>query len=179
MIVDDDRYLKHYGVLGMKWGVRRNLDGVSNKTNKDARKDAEEFARAKMFFGEGAGTRRKLIKATVEAKSQKSESYKRAFDHHLANQDMDVHASKARGQRSRADKAKTTRQGAGYIARRITGEMGTTAALTAVAFGAATIGGAYLKSRVDPESPDSWVNTLVNDLRRRYGRNRRTIRRML
>lgn len=40
-------YLAHHGVKGMKWGVRRH-----------ARKDAKEMARAKMFHGEGAGTRR-------------------------------------------------------------------------------------------------------------------------
>lgn len=48
--------LMHYGVKGMKWGVRRR-----------ARRDAKEFTQAKMYYGEGAGNRRKLIKATVKA----------------------------------------------------------------------------------------------------------------
>ena len=38
----------HTGVKGMKWGV--------------AKRDAKEAARAKMFYGESAGTRRKDIK---------------------------------------------------------------------------------------------------------------------
>lgn len=51
--------LMHYGVKGMKWGVRRR-----------ARRDAKEFTQAKMYYGEGAGNRRKLIKATVKARSK-------------------------------------------------------------------------------------------------------------
>ena len=51
--------LMHYGVKGMKWGVRRR-----------ARRDAKEYTQAKMYYGEGAGNRRKLIKATVKARSK-------------------------------------------------------------------------------------------------------------
>lgn len=98
----NDDTLEHFGIKGMKWGVRKDdHPGASRKTNHEARKDANEFARAKMFFGEGAGNRRKLIKATVEAKSKKDPTYKAAFDHHLANQDMSTHAEKARSERSR------------------------------------------------------------------------------
>lgn len=112
--------LVHFGVKGMKWGVRHDRpDGVSRGTNREAKKDAHEFARAKMFYGESAGTRRKLIKATVEAKSKRDPSYKKAFDHHLANQDMSTHASKARGERKRRNiknsTAKTTRGISHYL----------------------------------------------------------------
>lgn len=100
-------FLAHYGVLGMKWGHHK-VEGVSGSTNREARKDAQEYARAKMFYGEGAGNRRKLIKASVEAKSKKDASYKKAFDEHLANQDMSTHASAARGERKRKDVVNTT-----------------------------------------------------------------------
>jgi hypothetical protein len=63
--------LAHFGVKGMHWGQRNSeIPGVSRSTSRDAAKDAKEFARAKAFYGEGAGTRRKLIRGTVEGKSK-------------------------------------------------------------------------------------------------------------
>lgn len=104
-----DEFLAHYGVKGMKWGTRRGrVEGVSARTNREASRDAKEFARAKMFYGEGAGNRRKLIKATVEGKSKKDPSYKKAFDHHLENQDLSSHASRARGERKRKNAVNST-----------------------------------------------------------------------
>ena len=96
-ILTSDGELYHYGVKGQKWGVR--------KARKLAKKDAKEFARAKMFYGEGAGNRRKLIKATVKQRS-KDPVYKKAFDEALANQDMSYHAAKARSERKRKDAKK-------------------------------------------------------------------------
>lgn len=101
---DVEDFLEHQGVKGMHWGVRKDdYHGASKKVNKEARKDATEFARAKLFYGEGAGNRRKLIKAKVESKSARDSSYKNAFDHHLARQDLGRHASKAQGERHRKD----------------------------------------------------------------------------
>lgn len=99
----------HHGVKGMRWGVRKDdHPGASRSTNKAAAKDAREFARAKMFYGEGAGTRRKLIKAKVESKKKKDSSYAQAFDHHLNKQDLGSHASKAGRERKRKDVVKGT-----------------------------------------------------------------------
>ena len=84
-IYDDE--LAHFGVLGMKWGHR--------KTIKNAKDDAHEFARAKMFYGEGAGTRRKLIKAKVEQRS-KDPLYKSEFDKAMSEQNMGKHAEKSK-----------------------------------------------------------------------------------
>lgn len=42
--------LMHYGVKGMKWGVRRR-----------ARRDAKEFTQAKMYYGEGARKIKRVV----------------------------------------------------------------------------------------------------------------------
>lgn len=140
---DSDDFLAHYGVKGMRWGVRRNAaPGVSRKTDREARKDATEFARAKMFYGEGAGNRRKLINNSVVDKRKRDPSYGKAFDHHVNQQNMADHAQKARRERSRTDRKTRSKQRAGYVARRFTGEMGTQAAFTAAIFA----GAAFAKS---------------------------------
>lgn len=131
-------FLEHFGVKGMKWGQRKDrAPGVSAQVDRHARKDAHEFARAKAFFGEGAGTRRKLIKQTVDAKTKNIPGYKKAFDHHVARQDMAAHVSKAISERTRTDRKTRNKQRGGAIARRLTGEMGTQAAFVAVIAGGA------------------------------------------
>lgn len=72
MIYDYPEYfLAHHGVKGMRWGVRKQrTPGVSRKTDRAARKDAKEFTQAKMYYGEGAGNRRKMIKAKVDQRSK-------------------------------------------------------------------------------------------------------------
>lgn len=134
-ISSKDLELFHYGVKGMKWGVRKDrpeaLQGVSRSTNRAAKKDANESAKAKMFYGEGAGTRRKLIKAKVESRS-KDPDYKRAYDHHLENQDMSKRASQARGTRRRKDVAKGTAKTARGV-KNLAMQTGAPVTLTAVA----------------------------------------------
>jgi hypothetical protein len=70
---------------------------------KQALKDAQEYARAQMFYGEGAGNRRKLINKTVEAKSNRFPIYAVTFSRELARQDMAEHARRARRERKRID----------------------------------------------------------------------------
>lgn len=126
--------LTHYGVQGMKWGVKRS-----------AKKDAREFARAKMFYGEGAGTRRKLIKAKVESKS-KDENYKKAFDHYFAKQDLGKHASAAKTERRVKDVTNTTKKTGRGIINIINGNP---QAASAVAVGLVAVAGAAHKAGVD------------------------------
>ncbi|QAY17129.1 hypothetical protein SEA_MADAMATO_11 [Streptomyces phage Madamato] len=130
--------LIHYGVKGMKWGVHKaRPNGVSSKINRDAAKDAKEFARAKMYYGEGAGTRRKLIKAKVEGKSKSNPAYKKAFDAHLANQDMSKHADKAQGERKRKNVANSTRKGIRGTSHILRGNSQYASAATAIVVGGA------------------------------------------
>ena len=136
-----DDYLEHFGVKGMRWGTR-NASGVSRSTNRDARKDAKEFAAAKMFYGEGAGNRRKLIKAKVETKSKRDPNYAKAFKDNLNNQDLAKASDKARKERKSTDRKVKNKQRAGFVARKLTGEMGTQAAFTAAVIG----GAAFLNS---------------------------------
>lgn len=132
--ISEEAYLSHYGVSkrnGAKVGSGRYPLGSGEnpkagktelsprevkKQQKQAKKDAEEFARAKMYYGEGAGNRRKLIKAQVEERS-KSSTYKEAFDQYLNEQDMAEHAKKAKAQRRRTDAANATKKGAKMVSK--------------------------------------------------------------
>lgn len=94
--------LYHSGIKGMKWGVRRK-----------AKKDAKEYTKAKSFYGEGAGTRRKIIKQKVEYNSKHIPGYKEAFDHYVKNTDMSKRASQAVRER----KVKDAKNSAGKAVR--------------------------------------------------------------
>lgn len=68
-----------------------------------------------MYYGEGAGNRRKLIKATVKQRS-KDPLYKMAFNEKLANTDLAEESSKAKSERHRTDaKNKTVKTTRGVI----------------------------------------------------------------
>ena len=103
-VPDDPSDIYHYGVKGMKWGVRR-----------DAKRDARESVRAAMSYGEGAGNRRKLINKSVEAKKKKDPNYAEAFDYYREREDVAKAGQNARRWRKKQDrkkKAKSVRSGA-------------------------------------------------------------------
>ena len=154
--LEDENSLAHYGVKGMRWGHRKDPEtGTLMKTSREARKDAEEFARAKMFYGDGAGTRRKLIKATVDSKAAKDGDYKRAFDHHMEKQDMGVHASKARGERRRKDVTASTAKTARGVKNILTGSIAPVTLTAIVVAGAG-------KTFVDNGGMTRLMNTIGN-----------------
>lgn len=185
MTNETEVFLAHYGVKGMKWGVRRSQteldraagrrdrpEGVSNKVNRDAKKDAKESARAKMFYGEGAGTRRKLIKATVEQKSKADPTYKIAFDFHSETQDMGKHASKAKSERRRKDVTATTTKTARGVHRQLTGGFGN------VTLASAVIAGGYVAARqtgadkvVMEAAKQTYANMQSSAKQRQYNKN--------
>ena len=121
---ENSDFLLHYGVKGQNWGVRRyqNEDGTLTeegkrhygyydkpdgtkdykRIEKDARRDAEEYARAKAYYGEGAGTRRKQIK-NLTSERMKDADYKKAFENFLAGQDMSKHQKAANRERKVQD----------------------------------------------------------------------------
>lgn len=136
-MIDDQEledFLEHFGVKGMHWGVR-HTPGVSNKVNRMAAKDAQEHARAKMFYGEGAGNRRKLINAKVDYNKRNVSGYAKAFDNHLNAQNLSEHSTKATKERQRIDRRTRNKQRTGAVARHLTGQMGTQAAFVALAAG--------------------------------------------
>lgn len=75
-----------------------------SNTKQQARRDAVEFARAQMYYGDGAGIRRKLIENTVDGKSRRDPVYARTFMMEFGRQDMAEHAEQARKERERADR---------------------------------------------------------------------------
>lgn len=172
----EDLELFHYGVKGMKWGVRKNSSGISRRTDREARKDAKEYTQAKMYYGEGAGTRRKLINNTVAAKAKKDPKYKEAFDKHVADTDLAKRAEQARSKRKRTDTVKTTAKTARGIGHIVRGNA-QYASLAAVALvGAGTVawnngGDQFVKKH---------SNKLVDDInkQRDYQKTKKTMRDM-
>lgn len=103
-----DDFLAHFGVKGMRWGHRNGVEGVSNRVNRMAAKDAKEHGLAKMYYGEGAGIRRRQIKNVVETRKKQDPTYAKAFDHHVTQQDLAKASAKAHSKRKRTDMAKGT-----------------------------------------------------------------------
>lgn len=75
--------------------------------NKIAAKDAAKWARAEMFFGEGAGTRRKLLGAEIAHKTENVPGYQKAFSEFYSNQNFADHAIAAAKERQRIDRVAT------------------------------------------------------------------------
>ena len=101
--------LYHHGIKGQKWGIRRfqNPDGTYTASGKDryykksplekmAAKDAQRMSDANAAYGEGAGTRRKLINKELSEKL-KNPDYAKAYEE--AQKNVDVAKSLKRAER--------------------------------------------------------------------------------
>jgi hypothetical protein len=71
---------------------------------KIAAKDAAQWAAAEMFFGKGAGTRRKLLSADIASKVENVFGYHEAFNKAYSEQDFAKHAMKAIQERNHIDR---------------------------------------------------------------------------
>lgn len=147
----EELYLQHYGIKGMHWGVRRTPEQLGHPRTKaslmtrfTAKRDAKEYARAKMFYGKGAGNRRKLIKAKVEERS-KDPSYKEEFEKNLSKQDMAKHADKAKAERHVKDAVDSTAKTARGLYHLTMGDMAKVSATAATIYTIARVTGADKK----------------------------------
>ena len=155
-----EEFLEHYGVKGMQWGKRRS------RAERQGAKDAKEFVDAKMFYGDGAGTRRKLIKARVESnKKRMGSDYTKAFEDGVAGRDVGKSRDKAVRKRKTSDFKTKNKQRIGAVARSKTGQMGTQAAFTSLALG----GAAYLRSPKGQAKMKSTVNKVKNSAAHKKG----------
>lgn len=105
----------------------------SQKITKEAARDAFEYARAQMATGDGAGNRRKLIKATVDAKAERDPLYSSAFNRALAQQDMAEHASRARTERKRKNVIGSASKNANALNRAFNGPFAAPVSVAALA----------------------------------------------
>ena len=105
----NQNYLCHYGILGMKWGQRSTQSRNERHTARLASKDAKRFADAKMFYGETAGTKRKLLNAELNKKKARMPGYEDAFNKALEEVDYARSAKKAVTKRRTIDTAYRTR----------------------------------------------------------------------
>lgn len=74
---------------------------------KMAEQDAYDWGLAQMFFGEGAGTRRKLVAATIDQKVLDIPGYEQALDAAYAKLNQIEMAEKALELRKKIDRANT------------------------------------------------------------------------
>lgn len=72
--------------------------------DKIAQQDAARWARAEMFFGEGAGTQRKLLWAEINKKLATIPDYESAFNEAYTKQDFAEHAIAAAKMRQKLDR---------------------------------------------------------------------------
>lgn len=114
------------------------------KTERLAKKDAKRYVDAKMFYGEGAGNRRKLLKAELN-KKMTNPDYKEAFDRYVEEADFAKSAKKAKRERRARDVAK------GIFGSRAAITLGTMALASATVY--------YIQNK---DTVDAYVGSIAN-----------------
>lgn len=159
--------LYHFGVKGMKWGVRR----AERNTRKQARKDAQETARSKMYYGEGAGVRRRNINSVVKQRS-KDPTYKKAFDEEYSKQDMGKARRDAERQRKTTDRVEPVKTGIGRGMKKAV-----RAGTKAVTFAATTAAGVATSYYIShPDEAKQMVNSIAQKASNAINRARNVAR---
>ena len=97
--------LAHFGIRGMRWGVRKSDDSrsTSKHTSNLVDKDVKRYADAKMFYGKGAGVRRRLLKAELDKKKKDIPGYEKLFNEKISTVDYSKSATKAKIERTAKD----------------------------------------------------------------------------
>lgn len=70
----DPNYLAHYGILGMKWGIRRYQNSNGSLTSE-----------GKSRYGKKKGKKSSILKSTKRAKKKKREDISKLSDQELRN----------------------------------------------------------------------------------------------
>ena len=153
--------LMHFGVKGMKWGVRRA-----------AKKDAKEYSRSKMYYGKGAGVRRREINRIVNERS-KDATYKAEFDKALSKRDAAKDRKSAHAQRRRNDTIVPVAKAAGRAARSAAKGAAAVTATAAVGGGLA-LANSYLK---DPDGTKQAVHNMIKKAKPLLNYHKSTIQR--
>ena len=87
-----------------------NFEKIPGRRNgKSIERDAFRFMEAKLDYGKGAGTKRKLIKAELENKMQ-DDAYRAAFNDALMNVDTDIIMRRIERRKELENAAKTAKR---------------------------------------------------------------------
>lgn len=108
--------LKHYGVLGMKWGVRRNPSKAYMKSLRKSDKLATKEAR---FENKAAKYERKSSKKAAYARSEKAERKAKKLQYKANKQKLKASRMKRRGEKWSIEMRKTF---SSYNIERVPGE---------------------------------------------------------